>query len=155
MQASLPELIDLDLIDFDPDNPNAQDVGVFNEVVESMRNHGFLENAVIRPIEGGRFMCVSGEHRLKAARVVGMRQAPCLVKDYEEQDAKIDLVRMNSLRGKIDPERFTSLYNKLRRTMSPEDIKRKMGFASRDSEFQKMIKQVEADLPEQHREEFR
>ncbi len=39
------EMVPLDAIEFDTMNPQVEDLATFNELVESIRDHGFLEPA--------------------------------------------------------------------------------------------------------------
>lgn len=60
------KLEDLDLADW---NPNEQDAQTFNKLVEQMREVGCLEYPVVipHPRKPGKYLVVSGNHRVKAA----------------------------------------------------------------------------------------
>jgi hypothetical protein len=142
------ELIPIENLDFDPDNPNVEDPSVFNDVVDSMREDGWLENVVVRPgTEDGRYTVVSGEHRVRAGRLLGYTEAPCVVKGYTDEEAKVRLVRLNALKGHMDPAKFTALYRKLERSMNPEKLRKALGYGNRAAEIDKLTRQVERALP--------
>ena len=57
----------------------------FQELVDSIRRDGLLQNLIIEVREGARgvyLSCVSGQRRLLAARAAGVEKAVCLLKRY-------------------------------------------------------------------------
>lgn len=152
-------LMPLDLIDFDESNPQEEDPATFNDLVLSMEEDGITENVVLRT-NGDRFMCVSGEHRVKAARLAGPPMGPFktiparIREDWDEDAAAIRLVRMNALHGKINADKFTSLYGKLKSKYSEDELRRMLGFSGRDAEMKRLIKTTVASMPERMQAEI-
>ena len=141
----------------DPDNPNRQDLPVFNALVEGIRGYGFLEPVLVAPLdeEDGTYVLISGEHRWRAAQAAGIDKIPAVVvSGWEEDDRKVHLVRMNALRGKLDPERFTQLWNKLKQRYSEEELRRKLGYGGREAELRRLIKEVRETLPKAQQDDF-
>lgn len=148
-------ILPVDAIEPDPDNPNVEDMATFNELVEGMKQHGVLEAVLVRPFGEGRYRLVAGEHRWKAAKLAGRHLIPALVKtDWTEDDAKVHLVRMNALRGRLDPERFTRLWEQLKGKFGEAQLRKLMGFAARDAEFRRLLRSVTKGLPPQMRQEI-
>ena len=59
-----------------------------DSLVESIREMGILEPLLVLPKDNGSFEVVAGHRRLKAARIAGLGEAPCIiVADAEEADA--------------------------------------------------------------------
>lgn len=72
------------------------------ELAQSMRQDGILSPLVVR-MDGLRYEVVSGERRLRAARLAGLKRIPVIVKDYtDEQAREIQLVE-NSQREDTHP----------------------------------------------------
>lgn len=162
MSTQVPEipeqvLLDIDSIQPDPLNPNVEDLGTFNELVEAIKEDGFIEPVVVSPLGDGMYVLVGGEHRWKAAKLAGMRQVPAIVKEgWDEDERRIRLIRLNALRGKLDPERFTKLYLNLKRRFGEEGLRKRLGFGSRhDAEIRRLVKSMEASLPEHMRDELK
>ena len=65
-------------------NARRNDAGVA-KVAESIKNFGFLNPIVI----DANNVIISGHTRLKAARQLGLRTVPCIVKEMSEEDAKL------------------------------------------------------------------
>ena len=59
-----------------------------NSLVVSIREMGILEPLLVMPTENAKLEVVAGHRRLKAARIAGLAEAPCIiVEDKETADA--------------------------------------------------------------------
>ena len=56
------------------------------ELSESIRSYGILNPLTVRR-RSGRYELVAGERRLRAAKLVGMREVPCMLIDVNMEDA--------------------------------------------------------------------
>lgn len=144
--------IDIELIDASEENPNEEDDATFDDLVESVRAEGIDEPCIVVPRldalnrETGRYWMASGYHRCKAARVIGLKQVPCVVKQgWDDDKRKIELVKRNILRGSLNPEKFTKLYNDIAKRYDKELLKKLMGFTKSDA-FDKVYMAVEKSL---------
>lgn len=72
-----------DLIEYE-DNARRNDAGVA-KVAESIKEFGFLNPITI----DANNVIISGHTRLKAARLLGLTEVPCIVTDLTEEDAKL------------------------------------------------------------------
>lgn len=86
-------------------NPNRQSDRDFELLLESIKKHGFTVPILIRSDD----MIVDGEHRWRAARVLGMETVPCVVVDMTDEQMKIATLRMNRARGSDDLERVGAM----------------------------------------------
>jgi hypothetical protein len=148
-------VLPVDALEPHPDNPNIEDLAVFNELVEGIKAQGMIEPVLVVPHGPDRWRIIGGEHRWKAAKLAGLVEIPAIVKlDWDETTGATHLVRMNVLRGKIDPERFVALWGKLKQAIpDPEMLKRRIGLGARDAEFRRLVKGVTRGLPAQVRVE--
>lgn len=82
------ELLD---IEADPNNPRPfHDDAKYQELRSSVRQHGVLQNIVVRPHPkpgGVPFMLVAGERRWRAAKAEGLREINAIVRDLGDQAA--------------------------------------------------------------------
>lgn len=118
-----------------PNNTNKQSKHVQQELVDSIREHGFDENLIVIPRHDGEagYWIVAGNHRRIAGRTAGMFEFPCVVRDdWDEVEARIQLVRRNYIRGDIDRVLFTEEVNRLssEQGLALDIIMERMGFAS-------------------------
>lgn len=95
-------------------NPNAMSELMFNELCSEIERDGFDEPVLVVPLPEGKYRIVNGEHRYRAARVLGLATVPVVVKDqWTEEDQMIKSVRRNMLRGELDAGKFNKLVNDL------------------------------------------
>lgn len=116
-------------------NSNKQSKHVFNELRRNIREQGFDENLIVRPLEDGFYEIVSGHHRYAAGKAEGMDEFPCIVReDWDDVEAEIQSVRRNYSRGTIDKNAFTEQVNKLTREhgILMGDLMERFGFEDAD-----------------------
>lgn len=70
----------------------------------SIQRDGFLSPILVRPIAGGRYEVVSGNHRLMAARELGLAEIPAVVIRLSDPDAARLAVNLNTIHGDPTPE---------------------------------------------------
>lgn len=151
------EMVSLDLIDPHPDNPNKLSGRAFDLLVDNFERVGMTENVVVRAMPNGRFQMTSGHHRDQAARYLGFTEIPCAIIDdpeFDDEAAAFQLVRMNVIKGKMDPSGFFNLYSKLSEKYTTDVMQELFGFAEQ-AEFQKLIKQSAKALPPDLQEKFK
>jgi ParB/RepB/Spo0J family partition protein len=149
MPDQLPiEMLDIDLIDVQDYNPNEQSDKQFNRLVQSIEEDGFEEPLVVsKAATEGRYELISGHHRLRAARVIGYTQLPCVVhEELPDDKIKAKVVKANILRGKLDATKFTNLVNDLMgKGYEEELVQEMMGFTD-EAEFGRLFQQVKQGL---------
>src|SRR3990170_3126983 len=92
------ELVDVDKLRVDGQNPNRQSKRQFRALKESIQRFGFAV-----PIITNRDLLVAdGEHRLKAAKALGMKQVSVVRLPVDEVDRRMIRQVMNKIRGEYD-----------------------------------------------------
>lgn len=91
-------------------------------LVESVRENGVLNPILVRPARGGGYEILAGHRRTYAARQVGLKEIPALVRELDDDAATILMVDSNLQREKILPSEKAAAY-KLRM----EAMKRQAG----------------------------
>lgn len=78
------QLIDVALIKPNPNQPRRYfDDYELNSLAESIRNNGLLQPiSVMRTSDG--YQIIAGERRLRAGRIAGMREIPCIIHSTDE-----------------------------------------------------------------------
>jgi ParB family chromosome partitioning protein len=71
---------------------------------------------------------VYGEHRWRICKELGWTEIPCIVKDYDESEAKIKTVQLNYMRGSPVPVRLASLIHDLNKEIPLEDLARRLPY---------------------------
>lgn len=74
--------IDLDVIKPNPNQPRTVfDEKSLSELANSIKEHGVFQPVILKPAGTG-FILVAGERRVKAAKMVGLKTIPSIVRDY-------------------------------------------------------------------------
>jgi len=106
----LVELTKVGDIKSDGLNPNVMDVQKFDALKKNIEKYGFI----VPIITNKKLVIADGEHRLKAAEDLGMKEVPVLRLDVEEVDRRMLRQVLNKLKGvhdyDLDLEEFKFLY---------------------------------------------
>lgn len=84
------EIVYLDLSDLHPfkDHPfGVRDDAEMKSLVESVRNSGVNQPALVRPREGGGYEIIAGHRRQMASQLAGYRNMPCIVRNMTDDEA--------------------------------------------------------------------
>lgn len=65
------------------------------ELAEDIKQNGILSPVIVRPIEGGRYQILAGHNRTNAAELAGLDVIPCIVKECDDDLAKLIVVNTN------------------------------------------------------------
>jgi ParB-like chromosome segregation protein Spo0J len=143
-----PEEIRIELIDGFDTNPQEQDGATFAALVESMRTEGQTETVELSgPNDNGRYMTISGHHKIKAAKIVGYETVWAFVRPPMDRDEiGVRVVHRNQVRGRVNPFVFTRLFNDLAKRIDPAELRARMGITS-DKAWQQLYKDIRKQLP--------
>ena len=127
-------------------NPQEMDDKEFNALAESMAE-GMIDPIQIVPLaegdpKGAKYVILGGEHRWEVAKTLGWENIPCIVltdERFADEDLqKFITLRMNVIRGKINPEKFRDMYEEMVERYDHEALQQLMGFADSD-QFDKLV----------------
>ena len=98
------------------------------ELSESIRSYGILNPLTVR-LRGGKYELVAGERRLRAARLAGLTEVPCILVDVNMEDAGLLALVENLQRKDLDfLEEAEGLQRLIRMFgMSQEEAARRIG----------------------------
>lgn len=74
-----------------------------SELVASIASVGIIEPIVVRQIEGNDFVIVAGERRFAAARLLKLRQIPCVVTRCSDGESLVISLTENLQRSDLNP----------------------------------------------------
>ena len=89
-RAEKEEIVYLDLSDLHPfkDHPfGVRDDAEMKSLVESVRNGGVNQPALVRPREGVGYEIIAGHRRQMASQLAGYRNMPCIVRNMTDDEA--------------------------------------------------------------------
>ena len=80
---------------------------------ESIKNHGLVQPILVRKNSAGTYMIIAGERRWRAAKMAGIKEIPCIVKDFDEAEimeiALIENLQRENLNPMEEAEGYKSL----------------------------------------------
>ncbi|MCZ2417566.1 MAG: ParB/RepB/Spo0J family partition protein, partial [Burkholderiales bacterium] len=84
-QVEGTSVIDIDLIEVNPEQPRKEFNGeALAELAASIRNLGLIQPLTLRKLAVGKYQLVSGERRLRAARMAGLTKVPAYIRQVED-----------------------------------------------------------------------
>ena len=85
-----------------PDQPRKTfEPNAMRELAASINRYGILQPLSVRR-RGGSYELVSGERRLRAAKLVGLKEVPCVILDVDSQESSILALVENLQRKDLD-----------------------------------------------------
>ena len=98
------------------------------ELSRSIKDYGILNPLSVR-LRGSRYELVAGERRLRAARLAGLKEVPCILLDVNMEDASLIALVENLQRRDLDFIEEANGINQLIRMfgMSQEEAARRLG----------------------------
>lgn len=99
------------------------------ELAASIESQGLIEPLIIRPSQGNQYELVAGERRWRAAKMLGLPSVPCVVVDYDDQQAAAVALIENIQRADLTLIEEAKGYQKLRQQFNfqQDDIARLVG----------------------------
>ena len=95
-----------------------------NQLMKSIEMYGVLSPLIVRPLPDGVYEVISGHRRKYAARALGYRKVPVIIRVMKDEDAVITMVDANLHRAGIRPSekafaikmKYDAMREKLNRT---------------------------------------
>ena len=103
--------IPIDIIDDFPNHPfKVRMDDNMIEMAESVKQHGILVPAIVRPKENGHYEMVAGHRRKLACTLIAKLQLPCIVRELTDEEATIIMVDSNLQREQLLPSEKAFAY---------------------------------------------
>jgi hypothetical protein len=156
------EMIDVD--DMEPVgwNPNEMNSEEFDMLVENIKEVGFIDYPQVVPMVDGSYRIIGGAHRWQAAKVLGLKKIPCVLLSHDrwtdEDLQKFVTVRLNTLHGRINPEKMVALHREMAAKYGDKAMRRLFAYTDKAG-WQKIVKQMKqgmksAGMPKQAQDKF-
>ena len=79
------------------------DPGSLEELAASIKAQGVMQPILVRPIDDDRYEIIAGERRWRAARIAGLDDVPCLVREIPDEAALAMSLIENIQREDLNP----------------------------------------------------
>ncbi len=121
-------------INIDEIKPNANqprktfDEGKLEELASSIEAHGLIQPLVVRKSNNG-YEIVAGERRWRAARKIGLREIPAIVRELNDEENMLLAIIENMQREDLDPIEEAEGINQMIETygLSQEQVSKSLG----------------------------
>ena len=139
-------------------NPNEMSEEAFSFLEENVEQVGFVDPIVVTPDKDGNFVIIDGQHRWEQQRMTGVEDIPCVIVSneiFDEKTLMLQTVRLNNIRGSLNPDKFNSLIDKLVNThgMNFDTLADDLAFEYLDY-FQQLVKAGREEVPKEARKEY-
>jgi ParB-like chromosome segregation protein Spo0J len=112
-----PEIVYLPVTEIQENtwNPNVMPEAMMAALVENVKRAGFNRVLVVRPNEqeGRSYEIVDGEHSLRAARAAGIEFVPCVIRPFDDAEARAQTIAMNQIGGEMDPAQLAVIVREI------------------------------------------
>lgn len=107
-------LIPVDQIESNPFQPRTDfDEDALYDLAESIKHLGIIQPITVRKIDENRYQLISGERRLRAARLANLNEIPAFVKDADD-DTLLELALVENIqRQDLNAIEIANSYQKL------------------------------------------
>ena len=115
-----------------PNQPRKRfDYDELEGLAQSIRQNGILQPVTVRQTEDGKFELISGERRLRAARLVGLSKIPAIVTEIDNKNSAVFSLIENLQRQDLDFFEEAEAMDRLLTDygMSREELSSKLGKA--------------------------
>ena len=126
------QLLPHEIILPNPHQPRVRfDYNELEGLAVSIRTNGILQPINVRKDSGGSYELISGERRLRAARMVGMSKIPCIVMDVSDEQSALFAIIENVQRQNLDFFEEAVAIERLmtEHGLTQEEISKKLGKA--------------------------
>jgi len=114
-----------------PWNYNVQSDDDFTKLAASLRRFGFVERPVVRTLADGTYQIINGEHRWRAAQLIGMVEIPVVdVGEMDDAQAKQLTIILNELGGSPDQVRLADLMRDIHESVSVDEMREVMPYSA-------------------------
>ncbi|MCS6991294.1 MAG: ParB/RepB/Spo0J family partition protein [Chitinophagales bacterium] len=122
--------VPLEAIEINPFQPRHDfDPQALEELARSIRMHGIIQPITVRRLGPRKYQLISGERRLRAARLAGLREIPCFVRTAnDEQMLEMALIE-NTHRENLNAIEIAINYKRLidECNLKPEELAERVG----------------------------
>ncbi|MBO5102636.1 MAG: ParB/RepB/Spo0J family partition protein [Clostridia bacterium] len=111
-----------------PDQPRKNfDQESLKELAQSIREHGIIQ-PIIAIAKDDNYIIIAGERRYRAAKMVGLKTIPVIVRDYDEQERREIALIENLQREDLNPiETAIALKQLIEYGFSQDEVAQKIG----------------------------
>ena len=106
--------IEISLISTNPYQPRTDfDQQAIEELAQSIKELGLIQPITVRKLKDGKYQLISGERRLRAAKIAGLKKLPAYVRDINDEDLLTHSLVENIQREDLNPIEIAISFQRL------------------------------------------
>lgn len=106
--------LDLDAIEINPFQPRTQfNEESLEELAKSIKELGVIQPITVRKLDFNKFQLISGERRLRASKLVGLKTVPAYIRIANDNESLVMALVENIQRSDLDPIEVALSYQRL------------------------------------------
>jgi ParB family chromosome partitioning protein len=122
----------LKTVDIEPNKaqPRKQfDTEKLETLRDSILEHGVVQPILVTPTQSGTYKIVAGERRWRASKLAGLKEIPCIIRSFEQQQVMELALVENLQREDLNPMEEAEGYQQLMDTFSltQEEVSKRVG----------------------------
>jgi ParB family chromosome partitioning protein len=122
--------VDIHLIDANPYQPRTIfDEETLNELASSIEEIGIIQPVTLREKENGKYQLISGERRLRASKIAGLKKLPAYIRKADDQNMLEMALVENIQREDLDAIEVAISYQRLIEecSLTQENLSKRVG----------------------------
>ena len=101
-------------IEINPYQPRSEfDIEALEQLAKSIKLHGLVQPITVRHLSGGTYQIISGERRVRACRMIGLREIPAYIRLADDQGMLEMALIENIQRQDLNPLEVAFSYQRL------------------------------------------
>ncbi len=106
--------ISIEDIEINPFQPRSEfDIDELELLAKSIKIHGLIQPITVRNLSSGRFQIISGERRVRASRMIGLKEIPAYIRLADDQSMLEMALIENIQRQDLNPLEIAFSYQRL------------------------------------------
>lgn len=124
----------------------------FEELIASIKTHGFTVPILVSPRGDGTYTLIDGEHRIAAAKELGMKKVPAVITQGDEKKINLLNILANTARGTQNP---MDVAEALKRAYDSGATIKELAAATGHTESWVKLYLTLVDLPDEYKQALR
>ncbi len=126
------KVVMLKTVDIEPNKAQPRkhfDMDKLEALRSSIEEHGVVQPILVTPTKSGTYRIVAGERRWRASKLAGLKEMPCIIRDFEEQEVMELALVENLQREDLNPIEEAEGYQQLMESfnLTQEEISQRVG----------------------------
>lgn len=106
--------IPLEAVEVNPFQPRKDfDMDALQELADSLKQHGLIQPITVRRLEEGKYQLISGERRLRASKLAGLKEVPAYIRIANDQEMLEMALIENIQREDLNAIEIANTYQRL------------------------------------------